>query len=278
MNLIKNVSGDWDTSKQKLRADLDEIQRNVNQILAQINAPVTPTPVPPPVISSANTVTTFGSTPLTSVAVKPRSHILGNGTILNPLDFNGVSVSVAGGLTGAGTAASPLAVNVDGVTVTINGSNQLVAASSLASDQTVFYVTGGFGIIPLGSTTPVIVEKLHSTPLTVISGVPNFIVVPVYMATHYISTGSGGFTATISPTLVYTNHTSTPILQVGELATNTVPRDVTNMAWAGSGGTISGATVVGQSVEVLSTVDCSHGNDVIYQGTYIVAYRLLAQP
>ncbi len=278
MNLIKNVSGDWDTSKQKLRADLDEIQRNVNQILARINAPVTPTPVPPAVISSANTVTTFGAAPLTSVAVKPGSHITGNGIITNPLDFNGVSLNIAGGLTGAGTTASPLSVNVDGVTITINGSNQLVASTSLATDQTVFYLTGSFGGISLGSTTPIVVERLHSSPLHIITGIANKIIVPVYMATHYTSTGGGGFTTTISPTLVYASQTTTPILQVGELASNVVPKDVTNMAWSGSGGTITGTTVVGQDVVVLSSVDCSHGNNVTYGSAYIIAYRIMNAP
>lgn len=44
-----------------------------------------------------------------------------------------VSVSAAGALTGTGTVASPLAVNPDGVTITINGSNQLVGAASTPS-------------------------------------------------------------------------------------------------------------------------------------------------
>ena len=40
-----------------------------------------------------------------------------------------VSVDAAGALNGDGSSGSPLAVNVDGVTVTVNGSNELVSAS-----------------------------------------------------------------------------------------------------------------------------------------------------
>lgn len=133
MNLIKNVDGDWTQSKSRIRQDLDTIQRSINQILAQINTPVAATVVPPATISSANTVTTYGSTALTSVAVKPGSLITGNGKITNPLDMPGVNVSATGALTGSGTSASPLAVQVDGTTVTINGSNQLTASAGASA-------------------------------------------------------------------------------------------------------------------------------------------------
>lgn len=56
MNLIKNTTGVG--SAEYVRQDLDTIQRTINQILAQIDAPVTPTPVVKAVISSANKVTT----------------------------------------------------------------------------------------------------------------------------------------------------------------------------------------------------------------------------
>lgn len=131
MNLTKNVTGDWDQAKTLLRADLDKIQRQINAILAQINAPVDALPVPPATISSANTVTTYGGDPLTAVAVKPNGGLAGNGTITNPLYSTGVSVAAAGALTGAGTVASPLSVAVDGVTITIVA-NQLVAAGTSA--------------------------------------------------------------------------------------------------------------------------------------------------
>lgn len=130
MNLIKNVDGDWAQSKLRIRQDLDTIQRNINQILAQINAPEPAVEVPPATISSANTVTTYGTSPLTSVAVKPGSLITGNGRITTPLDMPGVNVAAAGALTGNGTSASPLSVSVDGSTITINGSNQLTGSSS----------------------------------------------------------------------------------------------------------------------------------------------------
>lgn len=129
MNLIKNVDGDWTQSKTKIRQDLDTIQRNINQILAQINAPEPEEEVAPATISAINTVTTYTGTPLTSVAVKPGSLITGNGIITSPLDMPGVNVATAGALTGVGTSASPLSVQVDNSTITINGSNQLVAAS-----------------------------------------------------------------------------------------------------------------------------------------------------
>ncbi len=85
MNLTKNVSGTWEQMKNYLRADLDTIQRQVNQILGQINAPVVPDKVPPPILSAANTATVFGKNFLTSVSLAPNSGLSGSGTVLDPL-------------------------------------------------------------------------------------------------------------------------------------------------------------------------------------------------
>ncbi len=135
MQLIKNVDGTWGYSKQRVRQDLDTIQRTVNQLQAtllalktQVN---TPLPTPPAVVSSANTVTTFDDDFLRSVATVPLSGLTGKGTITDPLGFNGflpIDVDPTGALDGDGTSGSPLAVRVDGVTITINGSNELVAS------------------------------------------------------------------------------------------------------------------------------------------------------
>lgn len=46
-----------------------------------------------------------------------------------------VTVAAAGALTGSGTVASPLSVSVDGSTMTINGSNQLVASIPASSGR-----------------------------------------------------------------------------------------------------------------------------------------------
>lgn len=48
-----------------------------------------------------------------------------------------VEVDAAGGLSGEGTAADPLAVQVDGVTIEINGSNDLALTGALPSDSTI---------------------------------------------------------------------------------------------------------------------------------------------
>lgn len=173
MKLTKNVDGDWPTSKQLLRQDLDTIQRNINQILAQINAIEADTPVPPATISSAVTVTTYGADPLTSVATDPRGALLGKGTITDPLAVNvdgstmsinssnqlvssglsSVAVSGSGAITGDGTGGSPLAVAVDGATITIVG-NQLVAAGG-ANSISVASVTIADAAILTANTVPI---------------------------------------------------------------------------------------------------------------------------
>lgn len=141
MNLIKNVDGDPKVWKGKVRQDLDVIQRTINALIAQVNAIVIPTPTPPAVVSSANTVTTFDDDFLRSVATVPLSGLTGKGTITDPLGLSltgAVSVDPAGALSGDGTAGSPLAVKVDGVSITIVG-DQLVAAPS-GGGQTVLEV------------------------------------------------------------------------------------------------------------------------------------------
>lgn len=102
MNL--NKSGDRSSA---IAQDFDTLQRNFNDLQAQLataqaaitalQAAAAPTA---PVISSANKVTSTTSG----------------------------AISVGQGLTGDGTPAKPVAVDVDGSTVTVNSSNQLVAA------------------------------------------------------------------------------------------------------------------------------------------------------
>lgn len=173
MNLIKNVTGSWDQAKQLVRQDLDTLQRTVNDIIAKINAPVPEVPIPPAVISSANTVTTFEGDSLTSVAVKPDSGLAGSGRITDPLYntgiFSGVTVGAAGALTGDGTSGSALAVSVDGTTITINGSNQLALVNTppeLFATIALNYTGAGGGV------------TLNSAPYTLVAGVANYIIYP----------------------------------------------------------------------------------------------------
>jgi len=96
MNLLKNVDGDWHgDARQYVRQDLDTIQRTINALIAQVNAIKTPTPVPPAVLSSANSVTTFGAEFLRSVATKPGGGLVGNGTVTNPLGLGQSSALVS---------------------------------------------------------------------------------------------------------------------------------------------------------------------------------------
>jgi len=132
VNLIKNVDAPWETAKGRVRQDLDTIQRNINGLQADLAALTkvvnTPDPVPAAVISASNQVTVPTGDFLSVVSIG--SGLTGNGTPTNPLiaSASGLILATSSGLTGAGTVASPLAVNPDGSTITINGSNQLVAA------------------------------------------------------------------------------------------------------------------------------------------------------
>ncbi len=86
MNLIQNVKGPWETAKQLVRQDLDTIQRTVNQILGQINAPDAAAVVRPAIISPSFRVTVYGSDPLTTVAVG--DGLIGNGTAIDPVSVD----------------------------------------------------------------------------------------------------------------------------------------------------------------------------------------------
>lgn len=170
MNLVKNVDGDWSTAKGRVRQDLDSVQRAFNALQAQFDALFkqvnTPAAIPAATITAANKVTVPNGDFLSVVAVG--AGLTGDGRVVNPLVATGtpLTVDVAGALVGDGTVASPLAVNVDGVTVTINGSNQLVASGGgggttiLTKDITLDYsatstwfgtpigfgITGGFTV------------------------------------------------------------------------------------------------------------------------------------
>ncbi len=150
MNLVKNVDGTWDTAKLRVRQDLDTTQQTINAMLARLYALENPPaePTPPPVISSANTVTVPSDTPLSVVATLPLGALKGDGrtshamgvkvdgttiTISTDNELQAVSsgtvhVAAAGALDGDGSSGSPLAVRVDASTVNIVG-NQLVATS-----------------------------------------------------------------------------------------------------------------------------------------------------
>lgn len=65
----------------------------------------------------------------------PNSVFLGGG--------GSVTVSSTGALTGNGTVATPLAVNPDGVTITVNGSNELVGAAQQPSVGTLLTADPG---------------------------------------------------------------------------------------------------------------------------------------
>ncbi len=215
MNLIKNVNGGWDLSKELVRQDLDTIQRTINQILAQINAPVTPTPAPPAVISSANTVTVPTTDFLTTVATLPTGALTGDGTITKPLgvQIDGSTITVnasnklvaatpamtvhvdaAGALSGDGSIGSPLAVKVDGSTVTIVG------------DALVATVPASWGLIlkaTIGLTTAQ-VNSLNTVPIQLIAAVSNKIIVPLVVVGTVV-TGAAAWTNASTGVLVYGN-------------------------------------------------------------------------
>lgn len=82
MNLIKNVDGPWEMAKQRIRQDLDTIQREVNQLRGMIVAPTTED-VLPATITQGGRVITYGGKGLTSVAIS--YGLKGSGTPASPL-------------------------------------------------------------------------------------------------------------------------------------------------------------------------------------------------
>lgn len=82
------------------------------------------------------------------------------------------AVSVNGALSGDGSSGSPLAVKVDASTINITG-DVLVANIPVVDYHTVaFSITAGQ------------MQTLNSAPVTILTGVANKRIVPIYVATH----------------------------------------------------------------------------------------------
>lgn len=217
MNLIKNVDGDWSIAKERVRQDFDKVQRNFNDLQAQFAALLkqvnTPAVVPPAVITSANTVTTFDADFLRSVATKPGSGLTGKGTVTDPLGLNAaVTVAAAGALSGDGTSGSPLAVKVDGVTVTINGGNQLAMLS-----QVVYVATL--------ELTPVGINSLDTIPQIIIPAVPSRLILPIAGIFQGIQQQS--YNLARSGNLIYTSQPGTTISQSFTTSLNAIQSPTT---------------------------------------------------
>ncbi len=205
MNLIKNVEGEWGAAKNRVRGDLDTIQRAFNTLQAKLDALQkqvnTPAPVPAATITPANTVTTYDTDFLRSVSTIPHGGLKGNGTQTNPLGVDvdgstitlnsegqlvgssgGVVVDTAGALDGDGTGGSPLAVRVDGVTITINGSNELEAAG------------GGSGVVVLEARITITnaqILTLGTVPVVLVpTPGPGFFTQVLWVSTQYHPDGS----------------------------------------------------------------------------------------
>ncbi len=165
MNLMKNVDGSWDQAKDKLRKDLDTIQRNLNNVVSQINAPTVAASVPPANITAANTPTTFSGKYLQSVALVPNSGLYGNGTLTNPLGFLGSGALVTTGFTLSITQMQTLnsipAILAPGIP------NQVLQFISVAfhSAQTTQFSSNVSGTIRYDTLT-----TDYSAPLTVVMG------------------------------------------------------------------------------------------------------------
>jgi hypothetical protein len=236
MNLAKNVDGPWDQAKDKVRKDLDTIQRNVNQILAQINAPGSPIAAGAATFTSANTVTPVPQ----KVPTFTSSNIV---TIPNNfLTF----VAVNKGLTGTGTTQTPLSVNVDGSTVTINGSNQLVASGS---PQLLLSAS-----IPFSQAQ---INSLHSAPVKVISGVATKIVFPIALLWNAVN--SAAFNFARSAFLVYNVAGTTAISASFTTSLNSPGAFTSNAGIASSSALSGGDAAIGSDVYLLGNVDNTGG-------------------
>lgn len=267
MNLIKNVTGDWEASKQKLRSDLDEIQRNINNLTALVTAVTPPVPIPPAVISSANTVTTFTGDFLRTVATVPLGGLTGNGTITNPLGFGGLSLVVSSGLVGKGTSASPLGVNVDGSTITINGSNQLVASVASGSLLTT--------TVTISRTQ---METLSSSPFVLVGGVGGKTIIPIGVITF--TTQQRQFGANVNASLHYgalTQAIGGPITVVQGALTPGVVVNFYGVAGLAPASSFASTLVIqGQSLVLTGSVDTGDGgpaggpdvNQIVVQTIY----------
>lgn len=169
MNLINNEDGTWDQTKTNLHQDLTNIQANINQILAKINAIPDPVIQPAAVIAPSNQVTI------------PK----------------GVFTKHLGALSGNGLVANPLGVNVDGTTITVNGSNQLTA-SSTPTPSVVFFAG-------VQLTSADILSMAGGTPFKLLSGFPQHVIHPLVVISETITQSTPGFAFQTSGTLIYGN-------------------------------------------------------------------------
>lgn len=249
MNLIKNVDATWDASKGRVRQDLDTIQRTFNGLQAQLDALTkrfnTAAPVPPAVISAANTVTTFEGDALRSVATVPHGGLVGNGTITNPLG-----------------------VSVDGSTVTINSDGQLVSGAG----------TGAVIHSVSGVITDAQLRALNSTPVTLLAAAGAGLVnAPLLFLAH--TTMVTGYTNSRSADVRYTNNPGAPIFPLGTFITNTIIQRwfISQIAGNLSFSDVAGGDPANQNIQIIASGDNTGGN-VLNQFTYSMYYLTVSMP
>lgn len=251
MNLVKNVDGEWVRAREHVRQDLDTIQRTVNQLQAtlaalttQVNTPVAKAPA---TIRPDGRVITHTGDYLTSVAAI--GALTGNGTPSNPLNVSALTLAAAGALTGAGTAASPLSVSVDGSTVTINGSNKLVAS-----------VSGGMSHVTTGNIASSIPTGATVTAIAA-PGV-GLIVIPVWAVAQ---AKYGGYTTGVTLKLRYAGNANDEMLLSNVISGGGVA-STGHWAYSAIGGTTYFDRVIGTIDNKAINIVFSNANSAVTAG------------
>ena len=193
-----------------------------------------------------------------------------------------VQVSATGALTGDGSSGNKLAVNPDGVTITVNGSNQLVGSSSGApTDATYITQTANSslsaeqalaslstGLMKVTTTTGVVSSVVPGT------GVETWIATPSF--TNLNSALTGDSAAGLAATQTLTNKRITKRVTTASDATSITPNsdsaDITYQANTQTAGTLTinadgGSPTNGQSW--LLKLKCTNVQTFAWNGVFV---------
>jgi hypothetical protein len=151
-----------------------------------------------------------------------------------------VTVGTSGALTGNGTAGTPLNVAVDGVTVVVNGSNELEApggSSGTVTSVSVVSANGLAGTVATATTTPAITL---STSITGVLKGNGTAVSAATAGTDYV-VPAGALGTPSSGTLTNCTGLPTAGLVAGAVTLAKIQNAGANSVWVGSGSSGTGA-------------------------------------
>lgn len=169
-----------------------------------------------------------------------------------------VSVDPLGALSGDGTPSSPLAVIPDGVSITINGSNQLAVIPSGALLSTT------------GTVSNAQLNSLATSPITILAGIANEIHVPVVFLGHTFT--SVAWTNSRNATLEYANNPGSPIMTLSQIMTNSI---IQHWFVGGIGSVLPFTDVAGGNPESQDIKLIGNANNTAGDAANFFAYNLI---